>query len=83
MRYRAFLSGIAYAAAFVGSPIVVAVAAVLILVRYRAWEVVFLGFLIDTFYLPHYMFMFVPFPTTLIMLVLLYASAPLRARLRT
>jgi len=51
-------------------------------VRWRAWEIVFLGLIFDWLYVLPGMPFFVPFPATLTAALLLAAFEPFRRRLR-
>mgnify|MGYP001619604389 CR=1 FL=1 len=78
---RAFIGGLAFASALFAPPWLPLVGAGLLTVRYRAWEVLVLGALIDLLYVPPGGFFGIPIPATLTAFILLVGFEPIRRKL--
>ncbi len=78
---RALMFGIAAAGVFFAPWWVPLSLALLIMVRFAAWEMVALMALLDALYLPHDALWYIPFPATGAALLALAVCAPLRRRL--
>lgn len=82
MYVRPLITGIAFASALFAPPWMPMICAGALALRWRAWEVLPLGMLIDMLYLPAgQFFLGIPFPATLAALVLLWGFEPLRRQL--
>lgn len=78
---RAFVAGISFASVLFASPWVPIVGAGILAVRFRAWEILILGALIDLLYVPPGGFFGIPIPATLVAFILLLGLEPFRKKL--
>lgn len=78
---RALIAGITYGAAFFASPWIVLIGAGVLSARWRAWEVIVLGLIVDLLYVPLGGFLGVPFPATLSALIIVWGMEPFRREL--
>lgn len=75
---RALIAAVGYVSLFFGTPLISALCIVLLALRYRAWEAVLLGLLMDFMWLPTEISLFT-FPYfTLGSLIIVWALEPLR-----
>ena len=78
---RAFLGGLSFAGALFAPPWLPLVCAGVLTVRFRAWEVLILGALIDLLYVPAGGLYGIPIPATLTAFILLIGFEPIRRKL--
>ena len=78
---RAFIGGISFASVLFAPPWVPIIGVGILALRFRAWEILFLGAMIDIIYVPPGGIYGVPIPATLIALVLLSGLEPFRKKL--
>lgn len=78
---RAFLGGLSLASIFFATPLIVLLASLALAIRFRAWEVLFFGILIDVLYAPPGGIYGIPIPATIIACVVVVGFEPLRRKL--
>ncbi len=78
---RAFIGGLSFASVLFAPPWLPLIGAGMLTVRFRAWEVIALGALIDLLYVPPGGFFGVPIPATLTAFILLVGFEPIRRKL--
>ncbi len=79
--FRAFLGGLSLASIFFVAPWAVFLTSGILATRFRAWEILFFGALVDILYVPPDGFYNIPIPATLTALILLVGLEPLRRKL--
>jgi hypothetical protein len=80
---RLILSSFGFFSVVFLSPIFVLVTAVLLSLRYRAWEILFMGLLIDLAWLPSGSFLYATPVATVVAAAIVWLLEPLREQLLT
>jgi len=80
-KIRIGLDGIMLASALFGIPVVTGTCALLLSLRWRAWEVLAAGVFVDLLYVPMDGIFGVPFPATITALVVVWGLEPFRMQL--
>lgn len=79
--FRAFIGGISFASVLFVPPWIPLIGAGILALRFRAWEILLLGALIDILYVPPGGIYGVPIPATLTAFILLVGLEPFRQKL--
>lgn len=78
---RAFIVGVAAASVFFIPAWIPLVGMSVLALRYPLWEAVAVAFLVDLLYAPHAAFFGIPFPATILMVIVVWVLRPWRAQL--
>lgn len=79
--FRAFLGGLSLASIFFAAPWLVLITSSILAVRFRAWEILLFGALIDILYVPPGGIYGIPIPATIVAFTLLAGFEPFRRKL--
>lgn len=79
--FRAFIGGISFASVLFAPPWIPLVCAGILTLRFRAWEILLMGVLIDLLYAPPGGLYGIPIPATLTAFILLVVFEPFRQKL--
>ena len=81
MIVRVLLAIAAFISALFAPVWLTAILGLILAARWEAWEVIFLGVLIDLLYLPPGGIFYIPMPATLIAIAVVWLMIPIRKRL--
>ncbi|HET8581023.1 MAG TPA: hypothetical protein VFL98_00975 [Candidatus Paceibacterota bacterium] len=81
MILRVLLAIAAFASALFASVWLTAILALVLAIGWEAWEVIFLGVLVDMLYLPPEGLWHIPMPATLLAIAIVWLMIPIRNRL--